>query len=123
MVNTGRDDFDGLYGNEAITAVIDELISINKGKRKLNWKIRPWLISRQRYWGTPIPIIHCDECGTVPVPEKICLLNYLEILCLAKVIRSKRQRTLCRLNALPVVKMRAEKLILWTPLWTLRGIS
>ena len=70
MVNTGRDDFDGLYGNEAITAVIDELIRINKGKRKLNWKIRPWLISRQRYWGTPIPIIHCDECGTVPVPEK-----------------------------------------------------
>ena len=70
MVSTGRDDFDGLYGNEAITAVIDELIRINKGKRKLNWKIRPWLISRQRYWGTPIPIIHCDECGTVPVPEK-----------------------------------------------------
>ena len=70
MVNTGRDDFDGLYGNEAITAVIDELIAINRGKRKLNWKIRPWLISRQRYWGTPIPIIHCDECGTVPVPEK-----------------------------------------------------
>ena len=64
MVNTGRDDFDGLYGNEAITAVIDELITINRGKRKLNWKIRPWLISRQRYWGTPIPIIHCDECGT-----------------------------------------------------------
>ena len=70
MVNTGRDDFDGLYGNEAIAAVIDELIRINRGKRKLNWKIRPWLISRQRYWGTPIPIIHCDECGTVPVPEK-----------------------------------------------------
>ena len=69
MVNTGRDEFDGLYGNAAITAVIDELIRINKGKRKLNWKIRPWLISRQRYWGTPIPIIHCDECGPVPVPE------------------------------------------------------
>ena len=70
MVNTGRDEFDGLHGDTAITAVIDELIRINKGKRKLNWKIRPWLISRQRYWGTPIPIIHCDECGTVPVPEK-----------------------------------------------------
>jgi len=69
MVNTGSDNFDGLYGNVAITAVIDELIRINRGKRKLNWKIRPWLISRQRYWGTPIPIIHCDECGTIPVPQ------------------------------------------------------
>ncbi len=70
MVNTGSDEFDGLYGEVAIKAVVDELIRINKGERKLNWKIRPWLISRQRYWGTPIPIIHCDECGTIPVPEQ-----------------------------------------------------
>ena len=70
MVNTGRKEFDGLYGHAAITAVTDELIDMNKGARKLNWKIRPWLISRQRYWGTPIPIIHCEECGTVPVPEQ-----------------------------------------------------
>ena len=70
MVNTGNTDFEGLYGEQAITAVIDELESKGSGERKLNWKIRPWLISRQRYWGTPIPIIHCDECGTVPVPEQ-----------------------------------------------------
>ena len=69
MVNTGNTDFEGLYGEQAITAVIDALVSQGSGERKLNWKIRPWLISRQRYWGTPIPIIHCDECGAVPVPE------------------------------------------------------
>lgn len=70
MVNTGSEKFEGLYGDVAKSAVIEELVTSGKGERKLNWKIRPWLISRQRYWGTPIPIIHCDECGAVPVPEQ-----------------------------------------------------
>ena len=62
--------FDGLFGAEARDAIASTLERENKGERKVNWKIRPWLISRQRYWGTPIPIIHCTSCGAVPVPEQ-----------------------------------------------------
>ena len=70
MVNSSIEGFDGLYGQEAREAVCSALEAKGLGNRKVNWKIRPWLVSRQRYWGTPIPIIHCESCGAVPVPEQ-----------------------------------------------------
>ncbi len=67
MVNSGR--FDGLAGKEAIEAVTAYAEEQGFGRKKVNYKLKDWLISRQRYWGCPIPIIHCGKCGQVPVPD------------------------------------------------------
>lgn len=64
------DIFSGLHSTEAREQIIKFLEEKGIGSRKVNYKLRDWGISRQRYWGTPIPIIYCDRCGTVPVPEK-----------------------------------------------------
>ena len=66
MVNSRQ--FDGLRGENARDAVALYLSKIGKGEKKVNYRLRDWLVSRQRYWGAPIPIIYCDKCGTVPVP-------------------------------------------------------
>jgi leucyl-tRNA synthetase len=65
-VNSGP--LDGLGKEEAIAAMIEVLAERNTGKEAVNYRLRDWLISRQRYWGAPIPIIHCPACGEVPVP-------------------------------------------------------
>lgn len=68
MMNSGQ--FNGLGSRDGFEQVVDWLSEKQLAKRQVNYKLRDWLISRQRYWGAPIPIIYCPKCGTVPVPEK-----------------------------------------------------
>jgi leucyl-tRNA synthetase len=68
LINSGK--YDGLNFKDALEAVAADLAAKGLGEKKTTWRLRDWGISRQRYWGTPIPIIHCDEHGAVPVPEK-----------------------------------------------------
>ncbi|OJX35375.1 MAG: leucine--tRNA ligase [Burkholderiales bacterium 68-12] len=69
-VTINSDSFSGLSYGDAVNAVAHALSEKGLGAKKTTWRLRDWGISRQRYWGTPIPIIHCPDCGAVPVPEK-----------------------------------------------------
>ncbi len=68
MVNSGQ--FDGMKSTEGKTAIIHYAEKQGYGKARIQYRLRDWLISRQRYWGCPIPVIHCDDCGIVPVPAQ-----------------------------------------------------
>ncbi len=68
LKNSGA--FDDLTSEHAFTAISEALEKDGKGQRKTNFRLRDWGVSRQRYWGAPIPVIYCDDCGTVPVPEQ-----------------------------------------------------
>jgi len=64
------EQFDGLDSKEAIIKICEWLEEKGLARKKINYKLRDWVFSRQRYWGEPIPLIHCDSCGTVPIPEE-----------------------------------------------------
>ncbi len=68
MVNSGR--FDGLDNREAMEKIVEALEAEGKGRKAVSYRLRDWGISRQRYWGAPIPMVHCPECGVVPVAEE-----------------------------------------------------
>jgi leucyl-tRNA synthetase len=68
LVNSAP-EFNGLHNRDALERIVDWLDREGKGHRSVNYRLRDWLLSRQRYWGCPIPIVYCDTCGMVPVPE------------------------------------------------------
>lgn len=68
MINS--EEFNGMDASQAFDEIVEKLAKNNRGKKTVNYRLRDWLLSRQRYWGVPIPVVYCDDCGIVPVDKK-----------------------------------------------------
>ncbi len=123
MINSG--DFDGMEYQAGQAKIIEWMDEKGLGKKTVNFRLRDWLISRQRYWGTPIPIIECPDCGYVPVPDsELPVVLPTDVSLRVKVSLHLRQVNLLNtLSVLSVAKKASAKWIQWIPLLTLHGTS
>ena len=119
MINSGP--FNGLDSKQGITKVIEYMEAKGIGEGKVNFRLRDWLISRQRYWGAPIPILYCDKCGMVPVPEEdLPVLLPTDVKFTGKVTRPLAPANhLFIPHAQSVEEVPNVKLIPWIPLYAL----
>lgn len=82
LINSGK--YNGLTSEQAFNVILKDLEQAKLGRKQINYRLRDWGVSRQRYWGAPIPIIYCDNCGTVPVPEEDLPVKLPEQVALGK---------------------------------------
>ena len=122
LIHSGR--FDGLDFQAAFDALVTALEQRGLGERTVNYRLRDWGVSRQRYWGAPIPVINCDHCGAVPVPEQdLPVILPTEVAFQGVGSPLKKCPNFMRLLVRPVISQRVEKPIRLIPLWNHPGTT
>ena len=122
-VNSGK--YDGLGYAAAVDAIAADLNAKGLGEKQVQWRLRDWGVSRQRYWGCPIPIIHCDDCGDVPVPDEQLARGVARgSACrTARAIRSTSTRPSCAAPVPSAAARRGARPTPWTPSSTRPGTT